>query len=106
MSSVHVTARLPITGIFIAVVVSEKNSVMAGSHRAAVEILDMSRHFFAHRQKCRDLICFIKIDTSCIYRGQYRTTPYDSFVNRYVPYGVTFQTVHPKSHVGVKYSHG
>ena len=36
----------------------------------------------------------------------HRMTPYDTFVNRYVPYRITFQTVHPKSHLGAKYSHG
>ena len=33
-------------------------------------------------------------------------TTFDTFDNRYVPYRVTFQTVHPKSHMGEMYSHG
>ena len=68
-------------------------------------ILDMSRHFGRWEKKCRNLICFITIDTSCIYRGQF-LAPYDTFDNRYLPYRVTFQTVHTKNHVGAKYSHG
>ena len=97
---------------------------MAGSHRTVVGILDMSQHFWRWAKNCRDLICFIKIDTSCIYRGQFLapydtfrhlSTPFDTFrhlstplttVITYVPYRVTFQTVHPKRHMDAKYSHG
>ena len=35
----------------------------------------------------------------------HRTTPFNTLDSRYVPYRVTFQTVHPKSHMGGKYSH-
>ena len=73
---------------------------MASSHRTTVGILDMSRHLCRWEKKCHDLICFIAID-----RGQF-LTPFDTFGNRYVPYRITFQPVHPKSHVVAKYSHG
>ena len=67
--------------------------LMVGSHRAAVAILDMSLHFFAYRQKCRDLICFIKIDTSYIYCGQF-LAPYDTLRHLTTPLStVMYRTV-------------
>ena len=36
----------------------------------------------------------------------HHTTPFNTFDNRYVPYRVSFQAVHPKNNVNANYSHG
>ena len=81
---------------------------MASSHRAAVGILDMSRHFWQWEQKCRDLICFINIDTSCIYRGLF-LAPYDTFRHLWQPLCTVpchFRNRTLQNPRGPKYSHG
>ena len=73
---------------------------MARSHRSAVCILDMSRNLWRRATKCRDSICFITIDISCIswpisHTIRHLPTPLTTVMYRTVR--VTFKTVHPKA---------